>query len=1592
LLFHPRQSASALERFMFSIGRIPVLKFNQLTWCALCLIAGWASAANAQVVKKSEVPTPPEVAPQPKAESKSSAEPRTIAVPLSTAKRASRAVDTRWVAPPGYVTDRQLVMRLTKFQEAAHGPWDENFNWNDVLEKAHAGILAAPEDTLVIPMPIGSSGNEPRIPFGASPPPLRSLKAVAEEIIADLPPAGRNAWLRLVSDRANADFNEAVRSGDWAAINRIASQDVHTPAGYRAIDLLGNRHLDQNHPMAAIRQFHRLLRSESARESREPSLSIRIAAAWNSLGRRAQARLSLYELSKWLLKHPKVAARLPKDFISETTAWLQNNSVSPVAGFESEHENRFSSAGPLPLASESAFSPDARVSWKSVTSGFNVPISDEARKKFLRRFEDEDVNARDPYPESEAETAALVEVGLAHLVRRDQRRKTTALPAFEPVVANGQAIFRTLNRIRSVDLKTGKLRWESFQADPAFAEQFDLRRASRSVNVPQDSDDILNPLNRRQSAVVYSRSRLDRTAGTLSTNGHVLFALEDGGVTAKATAYRQVGLRQAAPRSWNRLCAIDIESGILRWQIGGPEGEHQMPAAGMFFLGAPTVIGDSVYVLGERASWVRLLCLEPSTGKVKWIQPIATANVGVTLEGLRRVGGISPCSADGLIICPTLSGLIVAFDPEQKRLAWTSGYRTMMAVRQITRSLFRGPIQVNAAYVESPDRWRHNSVTVRAGRIVMTPLDSQQLICLDAVSGDTLWSKPRGRGMFVGAAFDNQIIVVDDSAVRSLSLDDGDLHWTVRLNQRTPTGRGLRVGSLFHLPVATVISDEPAAEELQSGDDPTNEPLDDTGKLVTIDLRVGRLLAESKTPDGQPLGNLVAHEGRLVTQRFDSVISLESLSEVEMNLARQLDQKPGDSRVLESRARIRLHEGKLEEGLRDLQLAVQDKGAKSALNLLVEQALEQLRQGQELNEATKQVLETTKLDAVQRNSLDAVRVERLLANGSFVAAFDLILESPRTDEETGKPFIVHADPLAISSSAWVAAQLQTAYEQVSSRQPGLAHVDVLDQRIRTRLDQAKSEADPAALREWLELFSWHKLFAEAAVALTEHLDAKKDALEIDSLLARLSLHADIAIATAAKDRQPKPDVAANWPDNGPRVTTASHNLSAERRVLVEVQGTRSPAIRGWEFELTLDGITALSPLGKPLWTLSDKQLGSAPLLTRSLHNSSRIFSSGHLLAVSTGTEFSVFDIRASSPRRLWMRTFLDRDAEAFPQLRQMHPLGSPILYSANMAVGSVDFLNSHSLVFRTGSTLRVVSATTGETVWTRDNILSDAIVFGDEFALSVVHVRSAHCQLFDIRTGRLSKEHFDIPLVGLLTTYGTDVIVRQNRGTTHTISRVDMHSGKPSWEYEFPNNGSIRPANEDRLVEFHPDGRILVHEQESGKVVIDVQAEKQLVPGRFFLHETPTEYVLFSATPQRGFQSRIGPLNLQGASQDKVEGPAYGIDRQTGKLLWSAMIEPQYFANKQPSQLPFVVLACWSSPERRDGQFTRSGRKFPIRVLDTRTGQTVFASDDASNNENLLNYLSTGDAQEKQASITFAKTVLHFDYSGKPPEAASPQD
>lgn len=1553
---------------MYSIGWIPVQKLDWLVLCVLFLLSAHALPVSAQ-------------------------EPQPIEVPISNVDPLPAVIDTTWDAPPGHVTDRQLLNRLTRFQQAVRDPQPDDFNWNEQLQEVHGGILAMPEDTLVMSVSEDASEDSPQVLFTREHSTLRSLKSVTEDIIGVLPSDGREAWLRLIAQRAASELQQAAASGDWETIRRIASQDVHTPAGYDAIDRLGNWYLDQDRPLAAIRQFQRLLRSEEARLHREPYLSLRTAAGWNRLRRFDQARLALFDLSRWLKKHPEIQGSVPAEIIPDFPRmpdWIGRVRPDNLRAAASDRQHRYQTPGILPQAAVAAFSPGAQTLWNSKTSGFHVAISPEDRRKFKYSIEDEEINASDPYPESKAETAALVEVGLQHLEQRDRRQNAIALPACEPVIADGQVLFRTLNRIRSVDLETGALIWESFLADPAFEEQFDLRRARQSVNVPKESHDITNPLNQRQSAVIHSRTRIDRTAGTMSTDGRLLFALEDGGVAARATAYNQPGLRQAAPRSWNRLCAFDVDSGILQWQIGGPEGEYRLAAAGVFFLGAPSVIGDSIYVLGEQSTWIRLFCLDPSTGSIRWAQPVCTASVSISDEGLRRIGGISPCNADGLIICPSLSGIIVAVDPALQRLAWTSQYRTQVMARMISpRPVLHRPSLVNTSNLESEDRWRHDSLVITDGRVITTPLDSQEIICLDAVSGDTLWTQARGQGLFVGAAFDGQIIVVDDSAVRSIHIDDGTLNWSVSLNQRIPTGRGLRIDSLFHLPVLAVRSDP--SLPVEGSDDVSADDAADAGngKLVTIDLATGRLLAESDSPDGLPLGNIVASEGHLLTQRFDSVVAMESLSSVEAQIAARLDQNPGDAQSLESRARIRLHEGRQQEGLNDLQRAVANQKSGSALNLLVEQALEQLRLGQQLTDETQRVLTEADLTEEQRNALDAVRSQRLLDEEKFLAAFNVLLETPQTRREDGTSFIVHTDPLSIASTAWVATQLQSVYEAAASHATDSTGIGVLESEIRSRLNSAIDASGPEPLRRWLSDFSWHDLAAEATLALVERLDPKQNALELDSLWAVLSEHPDSQIASMAEAKLPQPPAAAIWPAHAPRVSTDDHSLSPERRILIDVAGQRSPIIKGWEFELSLRGLTAISPTGQPIWTLSDQDLGSDPILTTSRHSGSRLFSSGYLLAVSTGTEFSVFDIRGRSPRRLWKRSFVRHDAEGFLQVRRTHLLGSSILISGSTPVGSVDFLNSHSLVYRTGSTLRVVNALTGETVWTRDRISPEALIFGDERRLVVADVRSVHCQLFDFRSGRLITEHFDLPLNPLLATDGTDLIVRQRRGTGHVISRFDAESGQPVWEQELPDKSATQTTSENQLIELHPDGTIRLRELATGKAVAEIQGEKQSASGGFFLHETPTEYVLFTVSPQRNYQTRIGPLNLQGTRQDKVDGPAYGIDRRTGKLLWTVNVEPQYFAAGQPSQLPFVVLGCWSSEPRPRGTFSPSNRTYRLKILDTRTGDTLFSADDEVD---VMNYLSEGDAADWKASVTFGKTVVQLDYSAAPEPERPQQD
>ena len=164
---------------------------------------------------------------------------------------------------------------------------------------------------------------------------------------------------------------------------------------------------------------------------------------------------------------------------------------------------------------------------------------------------------------------------------------------------------------------------------------------------------------------------VDLAYGTLSSDGAYVFSVEDLPLDVvlpnNRIVFRANGVRQLAPggpRPYNRLAAHDIRTGKLKWELGGPKGEFELRLAATTFLGPPLPLGDRLYVLTDSGGEIRLLALDPSSGDVDWSQQLVVAEWNVLQDPIRRLSGASPSYADGVLVCPTSAGAVVAVDPE----------------------------------------------------------------------------------------------------------------------------------------------------------------------------------------------------------------------------------------------------------------------------------------------------------------------------------------------------------------------------------------------------------------------------------------------------------------------------------------------------------------------------------------------------------------------------------------------------------------------------------------------------------------------------------------------------------------------------------------------------------------------------------------------------------------------------------------------------------------------------------------------------------------------------------------------------------------
>jgi outer membrane protein assembly factor BamB len=203
--------------------------------------------------------------------------------------------------------------------------------------------------------------------------------------------------------------------------------------------------------------------------------------------------------------------------------------------------------------------------------------------------------------------------------------------------------------------------------------------------------------------------------------------------------------------------------------------------------------------------------------------------------------------ADGVIVCPTSAGVVVAADALTGRLLW--GYRYPRAQNAAIQTL-RFPFgrAATPATKQTAPGWIDASATIAEGRLLLTPVDSDELLCLDLVTGKAEWAWEGDAMLFVACVNDGKVTVVGEKEIVALNLADGRSAWPearVALPpDAKPSGRGFRAGGFYYLP--------------------TNQ-----AEIIKTNLANGQLVERIKTPSVP--GNLIGLKDRLIWQTAEGV-------------------------------------------------------------------------------------------------------------------------------------------------------------------------------------------------------------------------------------------------------------------------------------------------------------------------------------------------------------------------------------------------------------------------------------------------------------------------------------------------------------------------------------------------------------------------------------------------------------------------------------------------------------------------------------------------------------------------------------------------
>lgn len=724
-------------------------------------------------------------------------------------------------------------------------------------------------------------------------------RAQLQLLYAAASPAFREAYQQQVAQAAEDALAQTIDSGQLTELADVILRYQFTPAGQQALESLVRLRLSRGEYLPAALQFGRLLRLQG---DDSPGKQLQLALLWWNAGLPEEA----VDLARELLRTHAgqqfdvggILIRLP-DGQTDLSQWLSElgQQQTTIAGTPNTNEwsqplgnyrrTRRQSQGPAVLKSEWEVS-----SFESVWNSSLDELLQPAAEQLLR-------------------DAAF---GL--------QQNNAVAPAAVPVVIGDQLVFRTLAGVRSVDRRTGELLWESSFIDAQLQAALDyVDRSVQGGSSVLDAQETVQALLR--PALLNHLIRANG-AGQLTCDGRVVFAVEE--VTAETMQLDWDNQLPLAQRPVNYLRAYALQGGQALGFLGGSVGLSAddlapNPLRGFFVLGAPLLLGERIYVMAENDQGIFLLQLQ--AGQLDQVRPplsmrpIHSQLLSVPRHSLREhpvrmYSGVTPSYGRGLLICNTCDEKIVAVSAEDHAVRWVYRYPSNVAAPELNSNLAVLGNSYNRDVSDQVDlatRWQDALPRIVEDRVMITPRDSDRLICLELQTGRQLWTLPRAQMRRIAFTDAQHIVLTGTDSVVCLDPATGKTIWQTQLQDGYICGKAAADGRMLYVP--------------------TSDP-----SIVVLDLNTGRTLLQQSV-SGEIPGNLLSIDGRLYSQSLTSVRCFST--------SRETAPAPLDI------AARQLLDGEIDAALQTLQDIVSDssEAAKDvryqARRLLVDTMLESLR-------------------------------------------------------------------------------------------------------------------------------------------------------------------------------------------------------------------------------------------------------------------------------------------------------------------------------------------------------------------------------------------------------------------------------------------------------------------------------------------------------------------------------------------------------------------------------------------------------------------------------------------------------------------------